>query len=59
MKKYTIIYKLYGDDDKEGRFINLCERVLTSNLDELLKDEKFAGVVDFIFEGWPEHAGGG
>jgi hypothetical protein len=53
MKRYTIIYAHTGQCGSHAFSIPRMDRVETTNLKDLLSQDKYYGYVHFVFEGWP------
>lgn len=55
--KYTIIYSHGWMSGSHYHAVTKSDRVLTNDLAELLKTDKYAGNVWFVFIGWPAFEG--
>ena len=57
MKLYTIIYGVSCQRGSHSFMVPHIVRVQTTDLKDLLSQEKYYGNVFFVFEGWPELEG--
>lgn len=53
MKQYTIIYSVPVGRANTRASVVKSDRVETTNLRDLLSQDKYYGYVHFVFEGWP------
>ena len=57
MKKYTIVYGIWGQCGSHRYSCTRFDYVETDNLKKFIQQEKYDANVWFIFEGWPKLEG--